>query len=271
MKPTRRTDIAGEEARFHDVWANSIKVEELDIYTAFSAPTTPEYRYALSLLGDLSGKQLLDLGCGAGESSAYFAAKEAKVTAVDISGKMLELAQKLARLWRLGEQVQPAQMNAEILAFPDATFDLIFGNSVLHHIDLKDAGSEIARVLKPGGKAVFLEPLAYNPIIEVYRRMARGVRTPAEHPLVYDDLVILRRHFAVSHENFQFCTLAIFLWFFIGQRVLPNQERYWKKIVHEGEHYRTAFERLYAMDRLLFRWLPFLKRFCWVIVIDCQK
>ena len=269
MEANTRANI---EQKFHDTWADSINVEDLDIYSDFSAPTMPEYRYALSLLGALPGKALLDLGCGAGETSVYMAKQGAMVTAVDLSGKMVELTRKLATLWQLADRVQAVQMAAEALAFPDASFDLVFGNSVLHHIDLQMAGSEISRVLKPHGKAVFLEPLAYNPIIEVYRHMAKSVRTPTEHPLTYGDLDILRLFFSqVRHENFQLCTLAIFLWFFLGERVRPNQERYWKKIVREGWRYQTAFERLYALDQFLFRLLPPLKRFCWVTVIECQK
>ncbi len=47
------------------------------------------------------------------------------------------------------------------------------------------AAGEIARILKPGGKAVFIEPLAYNPVIWVYRHLAAGVRTESEEPMTY--------------------------------------------------------------------------------------
>jgi len=50
-------------------------------------------------------------------------------------------------------------MNAEELKFADDYFDIVCGGAILHHLDLNKALSEIARVLKPDGKAIFVEPL----------------------------------------------------------------------------------------------------------------
>ena len=51
--------------------------------------------------------------------------------------------------------------------------------------------SEIRRVLKPGGRFFSYDPLAYNPAINVYRKMATEVRTPDEQPLTRADVQIL--------------------------------------------------------------------------------
>src|SRR3546814_9362268 len=78
-------------------------------------------------------------------------------------------------------------MNAEAMTFPDDSFDLVFGSGIIHHLDIDRAFGEIARVLRPGGRAVFIEPLGLNPAIELYRRFTPSARTPAEHPLLRRD------------------------------------------------------------------------------------
>jgi ubiquinone/menaquinone biosynthesis C-methylase UbiE len=72
-------------------------------------------------------------------------------------------------------------MNAEELEFEDAAFDVIFGSGIIHHLDVPRAYSELARVLAPGGSAVFVEPLGHNPLIRVFRNRTPELRTPDEH------------------------------------------------------------------------------------------
>src|SRR3546814_19128134 len=74
--------------------------------------------------------------------------------------------------------------NAEQTSFPDASFDRIGGSGILHHLDLDRAYAEIARLLKPGGRAVFLEPLGHNPLLTAYRDRTPRMRTEDKnHPL----------------------------------------------------------------------------------------
>src|SRR3546814_16824046 len=73
-------------------------------------------------------------------------------------------------------------MNAEAMTFPDDSFDLVFGSGIIHHLDIDRAFGEIARVLRPGGRAVFIEPLGLNPAIELYLRFTPSARTPDEPP-----------------------------------------------------------------------------------------
>lgn len=261
------------EENFHDEWAASINMDELDIYAAFTADTFPEFRYALSQLGDLQGKSLLDAGCGPGESSIYFAKQGAIVTAVDISSGMLKVAQRLADNFEVSEDMlRFVQMSVERLDFADESFDLIFGSNIVHHCDIKKASIEFSRVLKPGGVAVFVDPLGYNPVIQIYRRMAFKVRTPTEHPLNYQDLEILASKFQnFSHKEFQLMTQLIFLWFFLVERIHPSDNRYWRKYVLEADRYTPAFRTLYRMDQTLLKILPFLKPLCWNVVSVCKK
>ncbi|MGL6284798.1 MAG: class I SAM-dependent methyltransferase, partial [Microcoleaceae cyanobacterium] len=175
-------DIFAKEQKFHDQWAATIDVEGIQVRDYFEACTAPENRYILKQLGDVRGKKLLDLGCGAGENSVYFAKLGAECIASDYSPGMVEVAVKLAEA--NGVKVEGMVMNAMALDFPDNTFDIVYVANLLHHLpDPELAIKEMHRVLKPGGKACFWEPLRHNPVINVYRRMATAVRTEDEMPL----------------------------------------------------------------------------------------
>jgi len=256
----------------HDEWARSMSLDTLNPDRLFACPTTPENSYALSLLGDLTDKRLLDIGCGSGESSVFFAKRGAFVQAVDIAHEMVDVTRRLAAKYQVNGRLQAVKMAVEDMEFADGTFDLIYGRDVLHHLDLNLAIPKIHRVLKLGGKAVFTEPLGHNPIIAVYRRLNKDLRTPYERPLTYQSIAAIRRFFRkVHHKEFQLSTLAIFLWFFFVERKHPGEVRYWKKIIEEADSYSRAFALLHSLDEKLFKYLPFLQRYCWITVIELLK
>jgi ubiquinone/menaquinone biosynthesis C-methylase UbiE len=115
----------------------------------------------------------LELGCGTG-----FFTLNLKLAGVideghvsDLSPGMVEVAQRNAR--ELGFEVQGRVADAERLPYDDATFDIVIGHAVLHHIpDLDLAFAEILRVLKPGGRFVFAgEPTQHGEYLA--RRLSR--------------------------------------------------------------------------------------------------
>jgi len=106
----------------------------------------------------------LEIGAGTGYFSLNLlqAGAIAEATATDISPGMLDALR--ANAARLGLEVRTEQTEAEQLPFEDASFDLVFGHAVLHHIpDLERAYSEFFRVLRPGGTLAFCgEPSRYG-------------------------------------------------------------------------------------------------------------
>lgn len=258
------------ERKFHDDWALSIDLDELMVRENFESPTAIENRYALSELGPLKGKKILDLGCGSGETSVYFGLLGAKVFSSDISGGFLNVAKTLAE--KFGTELNPVQTDAGKLPFRDNSFDFVFGNGVLHHVDLEKTAPEIRRVLKPGGRAAFIEPLPYNPVINVYRRMAEAVRTEDEKPLTLSQIKSLSQYFSsLHHQEFWFFSLLIFLHFFFIRRWHPSKVRYWKKVIEVGESYRRPFSVLQGLDHFFLKYFPFLRPFCWNTVIIAEK
>jgi SAM-dependent methyltransferase len=73
-------------------------------------------------------------------------------------------------------------MDAHRLDFPDASFDLIVGYGILHHLDPRIAFQEIYRVLKPQGRVLLQEPLADNPLLKLFRKSTPHARTEDEAP-----------------------------------------------------------------------------------------
>ena len=258
------------EQEFHDHWAKNMSVDSVLVKESFDSPTASENRYALEILGNIKDKNILDVGCGAGDTAVYFALQGAIVTAVDISPEMIKVTKKVAS--KFGVKIKTAVMVSEKLEFPDACFDFVFGNGILHHSDLTLASNEIKRILKKGGKAVFVEPLADNPIINIYRRLANQVRTTEEKPLTQDEI----KKFCSVFENkkihpFHLTTLLIFIWFLLGEWVTPNSDRYWKRIILYGERYKGVFNLLYKIDELVFKLFPILGRFYWNSVIVVER
>jgi 2-polyprenyl-3-methyl-5-hydroxy-6-metoxy-1,4-benzoquinol methylase len=259
-------ELHDREATFHDEWADSTAPEDVDIRAAFEAITAPENRLILSLAGDLRGKRVLDVGAGLGESSVYFALQGARVTSLDISPRMVELTAGLAKMH--GVALEALVSPAERLAVPSGEFDLVYLANVIHHVEDREAlWREVHRVLKPGGRFFSWDPLAYNPVINVYRRMATAVRTPDERPLTFRDLEQPRRLFRnVRHRELWIATLALFLRYYFFDRIHPNQSRYWKRILKEPRERLGWFAALQGLDRVLTS-LPLVRRLAWNIVI----
>ena len=260
------------ERVFHDVWASEVDPHELDpIRRAFCA-TTPETTYAFRALGDLKGKRVLDLGCGAGETTVWLALQGAQVDGVDISPGMVEVTRGLAERQGVADRVTLHVSPGESLPFEAGTFDVVFGHDCLHHMDFDRARDEFQRVLKPGGRAVFAEPLGHNPVINHFRNISPKTRTPDEVPLRFSDFRRLRRGFrSLRHKEFQFSTLALFLWFYLVERDDPNQVRYWKKIIVEAEKYRGAFKVFDWFDQAMVTLFPPSGRLCRMTVIVMEK
>ncbi len=106
---------------------------------------------------DLAGKQVLEIGSGAGAHSCLFKRRGANVTAVDLTpARALSTARKLA-LTRGENPGRAYQADAENLPFPNESFDIVYSNGVLHHSENTAACvAEVYRVLKPGGRAVIM-------------------------------------------------------------------------------------------------------------------
>ncbi len=220
--------------------------------------------------GGLQGRRLLDVGCGLGESSTYFALRGAEVTATDLSAGMLETTRLVAESH--GTSVRTELSSAELLPCDDSSFDIVYVANTIHHLQHRERFlDEVHRVLKPGGWFYSWDPLAYNPVINIYRRMATEVRTDDETPLRFEFLREARRRFpGLRSRCFWISTLSLFLKYYLFDRVDPNRDRYWKKIYRETDRTLWWWKPFLALDAVLTR-LPLVRRLAWNVVIWGQK
>ncbi len=241
------TDRLHGERVFHDDQAagraTTLDADRLRFADADFLDHESWVRPAFAALGDLRGKRALDYGCGHGMAAVTMARAGAEVAAFDLSPGYVDETRRRAAANRVA--VRGVVADGEHLPFPAASFDAVWGNAVLHHLDLDRAAAELNRVLAPGGVAVFCEPWCGNPLLNYARRRLPYPgkhRTPDEQPLRPADLDPLRR---------QFPGLSV-----TGYQLLGMAGRVWKPL-----------GRLGALDRPLTRAVPALENWCRYVVI----
>jgi 2-polyprenyl-3-methyl-5-hydroxy-6-metoxy-1,4-benzoquinol methylase len=259
-----------QEREFHDAWADSEDIEQIDVRASSEACTAPEMRFITSYLGNIKGKRLLDIGCGLGEASVCFAMSGAEVTSSDLSQGMLDATSRLAQA--NGVSIKQHIASAEDMQLAsDMKFDIIYAGNLLHHVNIKETIDRIKPHLGADGVFVSWDPLAYNPAINLYRSMASDVRTPDEHPLKWSDIQLFHQHFdVVETRYFWLTTLIIFVIMAVVQRRNPNKERFWKVVVQEGDKWRWLYRPLEKFDNMVLAIIPPLRLLCWNVVIVCK-
>lgn len=201
------------------------------------------------------GKRVLDYCCGNGAESLFLARHGAQeVIGIDISEQSIENCRRQAAAGGLEAIVSFEGMDAEATHFPDDSFDLATEYGALHHLDLRRALAELARIVKPDGAVLCAEVLAHNPLIRLYRRLTKHLRTEweAEHILRRRDLLLAHEYFGhMETRFFHLATLA----------AVPFRR---------SAAFGSTLGILEAVDGLLLR-LPGLKWQAWMVVFILSK
>lgn len=101
--------------------------------------------------------------------------------------------------------------------------------------------------------------------------MATFVRTEDETPLDINIVKFVESRFAqTTYDTFWLATLWIFLQFYLIEKVDPNKERYWKKIIIEQARLKPQYQRLEKLDVILKK-IPLMKRFAWNLAVVATK
>lgn len=219
-------------------------------------PCLPEIAYLRDLVGkNWKGLRVLDLGTGLGEAAISFAKLGAHVTAVDVSEVSLERASRAAK--SVQAPVEFVKVSGSKLPFPDEHFDLVFGNGVLHHLELSESVAEISRVTKKSGFGFFIEPTTGNPAIAVYRMLASKKRSPDEHPLTTAEYALIHEIFPrVEVRAYQCVTLLAFFKMFLLEGKSPNKHNYWREPILFPERYESIYRFGIKWDNRLRKVVP---------------
>jgi ubiquinone/menaquinone biosynthesis C-methylase UbiE len=151
----------------------------------------------------------LEIGCGTGLfTRKVFDATKCKIVAIDISDDLLKIAKEKLTVPAVDFRIGDA-MN---LDFPANTFDVVFGSSVLHHLDMEKAYTEMFRVLKPGGRIAFAEPNMLNPQILIQKNIPFIKKYLGDSP---DETAIIRWKTKKELEKIGYSNVNIFPYDFL--------------------------------------------------------
>lgn len=252
MELTSKLEI---EKQFHDYKAVTGISEKDRFYNWGGIREADEFLF--SLLNNLSNKTVLELGCGTGHNAVELAKRGAYVYAIDISEESIKKAIELATKEQLIDKIFFQAIAVEEMDFPDEKFDLVFGHAILHHLELPIAIKKIYRLLKKNGKAVFLEPLRHNPFIQLFRKFTPNRRTPTEKPLSIKDIDSLAQLFSKKKERmfYLFSPLSAF----------------WSNVIPNRKLFNLTKKTLFTLEEFMIRCNKFLRRFCWIVVMQLTK
>jgi len=240
-------DRLEKEKMFHnEAFAKGIR-KPLDAYYTIFERIRRDFREKLDACAP--GQDVLECGCGVNSYAYDLALHVNRLCGIDISDEAVH--QSAARAKKLGlRNCDFSIMNAEALEYGDSLFDLVFGVGIIHHLDLPVFFGEAARVLRPEGKMIFMEPLGYNPFLNIYRKFTPGLRTPDEHPLLRKDLRLVGRYFEeVDIHYYHFFTLL----------AVPFR----RKTLFGG-----LLKLLEKVDDFFFRYIPGFKYLAWYTIIE---
>jgi len=215
-------------------------------------------REALDAVGDVRGLRVLDYGCGYGRLGIYLALCGAQVWGFDLSPAAVEAASQAASRYGLSAQFET--MDAEELRYGEDFFDLVLGFGVLHHaIKYPGSGSELLRVLKPGGRAVFCEGLGENPLINLARTFTVADAEAGDARLTARSIHAFGAGF--SHVRIERRHLL-----YTAKRLarLPNPDPY------AAVRPRPFWRLVKVVDNTILRVTP-LQRYCGEVIVFLQK
>jgi len=173
-----------------------------------------------ALIGSsLEGGRVLEVCCGHGDLSGWLATHypDARVTAMDRSKEYVDSAR--ARHGHLPNLDLIVGDVLELSRFEPGSFDVVVGQATMHHLahDLERASLEFSRILKPGGRCVFIyEPLGHNPLFAAVRAIHISMAGWPDECNIFERQI---RAFAANFARHEFQPFNLFGYW---AKALPN-------------------------------------------------
>ena len=242
-----------------DNLSGELRVSREAIDEGMAYAESPDWRWARRRAGKrLEGRTLVDLGGGIGMHGLLWAREGARVIVVDMAEKRLAALRQIAEAAGLSDQMRFVAGSAESMPLANDSVDVVFTKSVLIHTDLPDAAREVRRVLRTGGRGVFIEPLTGNPLIRLYRTWL----APGEWKSItryFDDA-------AIAELSEPFGAVRTHAFYLLGAAAFAFQYG-WR---HMGL-WRWTMRAFGRLDRAAMRLAPGLRHWCWFCGLCVRK
>ncbi len=251
--------LAREVAHFEEHYAQEAArgIAPLDAfdqerYAHPSAHTVYPREYYYHLLAPLAGKDTLEIACGNGIDASICAYNGANVHAYDISAQSIAMVRRRAQVNGVDQRVQLQVTGDFTQAFPGQQFDHVIGYAALHHIPLEGMAQQVYDRLRPGGSAVFAEPVINSHLLHRLRQcVPYSFFPPTEDEQPLNDADI-----AAFAQPFDRCVMRHFQ---MTSRVWPAFPNCWPLVAG-----------LHRLDYLLLK-IPALRRFATVCVFALYR
>jgi len=225
------------------------------------AAAGPIRRRFYERIGDVAAHRVLDIGCGLGRLSVMLALEGAHVTAVDTSAAAIDATRRLAEHNGVGDRVRTVHGTTDSLdPATEEPYDLAVGVFILHHIEpFEPFCQHLRRLIAPGGRGVFLENNARNPLLMFCRKYLAGrfgiprYGDDSEYPFKPRELAMLDATFDKAEAEYPQLL-------FLGKL---NTYVFRHKPI-----FRPICRTLNATDDLLYRLLPPLRKYSYQQVVS---
>jgi ubiquinone/menaquinone biosynthesis C-methylase UbiE len=270
MKDSHLTALSDRQKREKDYYEQYAEKLEPNRTVDFSPVTSHEQRpwnsywevYALCRGLFNQGTTILDFGCGPGDNAIRLAKIGYNVVGFDICANNIKSAQELFFNNPWAPESKFEVSTAEVLPYPDETFDVISGIDILHHVDIQRSIAECHRVLKTGGVAIFREPIEV-PILDMIRntwllRLIVPKDASLESHITQDEAKLTEKDLALLGNIFSAFEFKRYF-------VLARLDRFYRKA---GDPAPSILERI---DYWLVKNVPGYSRLGGAVVIILKK
>lgn len=212
--------------------------------------------------GAFRGRRVMDFGCGEGLVASQMARLGARVTAVDMSRDLIDLAREQARLDGVAGRIDFVCGDIVERPLAPAHYDFVVCEEVLHHVDIRAYLPQLVACLKPGGMLMIQEPAMLPPALQRLRD-ALPIPTnasPREWPLNDTDFEFISDLIDAPQKTYFHMTARL-------MRLFPNRN----KIDNGHPITKAAVVALTGIDRILLELVPSLRPLAGIVVLTGRK
>lgn len=200
-----------ETGTAHEFWETAFtKERKLTKFDAsFAREGNKTHQAFYNIIGDVTDKEVLEVGCGTGKLSVFLATQGARMTSTDFTKNALENTRALAAYNGVEDRITLEQVDGLDLRSLNKKYDLVVGRFVLHHIEPFVQFVDVLHdVLNETGRGVFFENNSRNPMLMFARKNLAGKMgipkygDDEEYPLEQAEIEMLEKKFDRVTQHF---------------------------------------------------------------------